>query len=138
AADAQPRRITQRDLGHLVARRELVLRRHSGHRGRRRGERVRREQRAFLLVVDDDRLDLGYLAADDLEARGEQHRRAVLLEDCVHGGGAGASVEEIHAEWPELRRRLPEAVADREHLRVLGEAYVRGERSLLRIMRDEG
>jgi hypothetical protein len=101
------------------------------------GERVGREQRALGLIVHDDRLDLRDLLVDDLEPPGKQDRLPTLLDHRVHGCRFGLRIEEVGAKRPQLRRGLPEPFADLELLRVLGEAHVRGERRLLRVVSDE-
>ena len=129
--------VLQCNLHHLIARRQLRLVGHGGHRHRLVFEVVRREEHRLLCITNDHRLDLGDFPIHYLEPGRKEHRRAVLLHHRVHGGRALAHVEEVGAIGAQPGGRLPEAVADWLDRCVLCEARVIGKGRLFRIVRDQ-
>ncbi len=126
------------DFHHLVARGALLRRKHASERGVDPGEEFR------LQLVDEARPEQG-LRSRDFLARQDHFD---FIDESVrhfqaHGEHAGhiqlsELAEECHltlrrirkgnAIRAHFRRRAPEAIADREHLVVLGVLHVRRER----------
>ena len=89
--------------------------------------------------VNHQMIDLGHLALGDLQARAQNGRLPVLLDDSqetdLSGDGVGGEYAELARP---SRRALPQPRADRSHLRVLHELHVAREWYTGRVVARQG